>query len=94
MSIAKICKEKQSGQDFCTVLHVSLIFIIQFFHLKPIGLIQVFGKMTMLSGDSLVESLVLHSTLPQVLTGFWRWCKVGQDDFLILSERKRKQIKT
>lgn len=71
---------------------LALFFIIQY--LSIIGLIQVYGKMLMLSGDSLVESLVLHSTLPQVLTGFRRWCKVGQDDFLILSEGKGKQIKT
>lgn len=45
-------------------------------------------------GDSLVESLVLHSTLPQVLTCFRRWCKVGQDDILILSEGRKKQIRT
>lgn len=35
---------------------------------------------------SLVEGLVFDPTLPEVLAGFWRWGKIGKDNFLFLKE--------
>lgn len=35
---------------------------------------------------SLVEGLVLNSTFPEVLAGFWSWSKICENNFLFLQK--------
>lgn len=36
------------------------------------------------TSNSLVEGLILNSTLPEVLAGFWSWSKIRENNFLFL----------
>lgn len=40
------------------------------------------------SFNLLVEGLILHPTLPQMLTGLWCTCKICQDDLSVLKQDK------
>lgn len=40
--------------------------------------------------NSLVEGLILNSTFPEVLAGFWSWSKIRENNFLFLQKKKKK----
>lgn len=39
--------------------------------------------------NSLVEGLILNSTFPEVLAGFWSWSKIRENNFLFLQKKKK-----